>query len=99
MFDIFGIFFFFFFFTLFVMAAPHTLSLVGMHLAPPSPPPRRPPLGSVCWGGRGPGLAAFCVRFCADCFIGFVIFFPFVIRRCVLGENVKIIVRYYEVDE
>ena len=26
-------------------------------------------------------------------------FFPFVIRRCVLGENVKIIVRYYEVDE
>ena len=55
MFDIFGI--FFFFFPLFVMAAPHTLSLVGMHLAPPSPPPRRPPVGSGCWGGRGGGGA------------------------------------------
>ena len=31
--------------------------------------------------------------------LGSSFFFPFVIRRCVLGENVKIIVRYYEVDE
>ena len=64
------------------MAAPHTLSLVGMHLAPPSPPPADPHWGPYVGGAeggggcRGPGLAAFCVRFCADCFIGFVIFFP-----------------------
>ena len=98
MFDIFGIFFFFFFSIICYGRSPYSFSCWYASRSP-LPPPRRPPLGSVCWGGRGPGLAAFCVRFCADCFIGFVIFFPFVIRRCVLGENVKIIVRYYEVDE
>ena len=84
------------------MAAPPRLSLLLVYISPPPPTrsPRGPYVGGAGGGGgRGPGLAAFCVRFCADCFIGFVIFFPFVIRRCVLGENVKIIVRYYEVDE
>ena len=53
MFDIFGI--FFFFFPLFVMAAPHTLSLVGMHLAPPSPPPADPHWGPYVGGAGGGG--------------------------------------------